>query len=107
MSMQLPVLGALVDWACGVGDSAPDVTLEQLEQDKTEAKAKICAVMEGLAHKHGLPLQQIDPQTLGFVDEALDVLMSDREDELQAELENDFQFAREEEEEGDADRREY
>lgn len=97
MSMHLPVLGSLVDWACGSAKSTPDVALEQLDHDKAEAKAKICAVMEGLAHKHGLPMQQIDAHTVGFVDEALDVLMCDREDELRAELESEDELEAEEE----------
>ena len=87
MNMQLPVLGTFVDWACGISKGAPGPALEQLDHDKAEAKEQICAVLERLAHKHGVPVEQIDLQTQGFVDEALDILLCDREDELHAERE--------------------
>ncbi|MCW5734943.1 MAG: hypothetical protein KIS73_12495 [Enhydrobacter sp.] len=87
MNLQLPALGTFVDWACGVSKSAPGAALDQLDHDKAEAKEKICAVMAGLAQKHGVPMEEVDLQTQSFVDEALDILLCDREDELHAELE--------------------
>jgi hypothetical protein len=89
MDIHLPVLGILADWARGTSKMAPNLALDQLDHDKTEAKAQICAVMERLAHKHGLPLQQVDAETLSCVEEALDIVMSDREDELRAEIDED------------------
>ncbi|CAN5274578.1 hypothetical protein BH10PSE6_BH10PSE6_19490 [soil metagenome] len=87
MDMQHSVLGPLVDWARNLSRNDPNDSLEQLARDKSDAKAEICAVMERLAGKHGIPLQHVEPETQGFVDEALSILTLDREDELRAEIE--------------------
>jgi len=87
MDMQHSVLGPLVDWARSFSRGDPGDALEQLARDRSDAKAEICAIMERLAGKHGIPLQHVEPETLGFVDEALAILTLDREDELQAEIE--------------------
>lgn len=43
--------------------------------------------MERLADEHGVPLQHVEPETLGFFDEALSLLTLNREDALRAEIE--------------------
>ncbi|MBV8193638.1 MAG: hypothetical protein JOY64_04355 [Alphaproteobacteria bacterium] len=84
MLLQLPLPAS---WARIIPRRDPQERLTALKADVVEAKARIRAVLDDLAERHGLPAKDID-DAMGYADDMLSDAIYSAERDLEQEIED-------------------